>query len=112
MYSARVAGELRGQGWDVVATQERPALRGRSDREILAVATSEGRAVVTENVGDFGRLFSILAASGERHAGVILVSGRRFPRSVARSRDLVDALGFLLRAHPHDDALRDGLLWL
>jgi len=112
MYGPQVAGKLRHLGWDVVATQERPELRGRSDREILAVATSEGRAVVTENGGDFSRLFSILAASGERHAGMILVSPRRFPRSVARSRDLVDALASLLRAHPHDDALRDGLLWL
>ncbi|HUQ17549.1 MAG TPA: DUF5615 family PIN-like protein [Candidatus Saccharimonadales bacterium] len=96
----------------MVATQERPTLRGSSDREILAVATSEGRAVVTENVGDFGRLFRILAASGERHAGVILVSGRRFPRSAARSGDLVDALALLLQAHLGDDALRDRLLWL
>lgn len=112
MYGARLAVTLRGQGWDVVATQERPQLRGASDREILAAATSEGRAVVTENVGDFSRLFGMRALSNESHAGIVLVSGRRYPRTVARSADLVEALVSLLDAHRTDLDLRDGLLWL
>ncbi|GAC1458166.1 MAG: hypothetical protein NVSMB8_06550 [Candidatus Limnocylindrales bacterium] len=112
MYGARLAVALRGQGWDVVATQERPQLRGAGDREILAAATSEGRAVVTENVGDFVRLFSMCATSGERHAGIILVSRRRFPRTAARPAEMIGALDTLLRAHQDHDALRDGLRWL
>lgn len=110
MYGVRLAVALRGQGWDVVATQER--LRGAGDREILAAATGEGRAVVTENVGDFVRLFNLCATSGERHAGIILVSRRRFPRTAGRPTGMIDALDTLLRAHQDHDAPRDGLLWL
>lgn len=112
MYGARVAAELRRQGRDVVATQERVDLRGGTDREILAAATGERRAVVTENVGDFSRMFDLLARAGEHHAGIVLVSGRRFPRTSSRSAGFVRALGSLLGAHQGDDALRDTLVWL
>ena len=112
MYGRRVATELRRRGHDVVGAQERPELRGRTDREVLALATSEQRAVVTEHVGDFARLFNLFAAAGESHAGIVPVGRRRFPRTTARSGDLVRALGALLRTHKGDDELRDGMVWL
>lgn len=52
------------------------------------------------------------AVGGTGHAGIILVSGERFPRAAGRSAELVRALAALLRVHPADEALRDALVWL
>lgn len=62
----------RALGLDVVAAVEK-GMRARSDAEHLALAASEGRAVVTYNGRDFRPLTSDFFAAGKPHAGVLIV---------------------------------------
>jgi hypothetical protein len=81
-------------------------LAAKTDEDVLAWASRNDRCVVTENVSDFARL----AQQGFAHAGLILVSGRRFPRTGSGLQRLAKALDELLT----DGELpgRDGLTWL
>lgn len=57
MYPARLARALRERGADAEGVDERGPLRGLADEELLVVAAREGRALVSENVADFMRLY-------------------------------------------------------
>lgn len=81
MHAVTVAVALRSDGLDVVAVTERPELRGLPDDEVLAAATDQGRAVVTENVQDFVPLATTWAADRRPHAGLVLTHPRRFARA-------------------------------
>jgi len=110
MWPPAVAGALRRRGHDVVAVAERPELRGQPDDVILAVAQAEGRAVVTENVVDYLPLAAERLTRGDVHAGVILTSHRRYPRSNPRTIGrLVSALDALLSALPEGTNLEHWL---
>lgn len=64
-----VVVELRALGHDVVSIQERGHAGNRvPDPTVLAMATSEGRAVLTLNRKDFIRLH----AASQQHAGIIV----------------------------------------
>lgn len=98
-YSLAIA--LRRRGHDVSAVTERPELSARPDAEILVIAQSEGRAVVTENVADYRRLAAEVLGRGESHAGLIFTSNRRFPRHDPRTTGrLVSALDAWLSICP------------
>ena len=88
------------------------ALAGLADCRLIAAAREEGRAFLTENVGDSLSIATELARIGTPHAGIILANGRRFPRSRDGTGRLVDALHDLLIAHLQDDALADRVVWL
>ena len=110
--SPSVAHELRDRGHDLVTARELLAGPDRSDAELLRRATAAGRTVVTADVADFMDLHRAAVVSGRRHAGVILVSWRRFPprrRAVGR---LVSALEAFLSAHPGDEELDNQTHWL
>lgn len=64
---------LRAAGHDVLAVQE--TIPGAPDRDVIALAATERRVLLTEDK-DFGWLYF---ASGEHSAGVVLV---RYPPSV------------------------------
>ena len=70
--SPQIAVPLRQAGHDVDAVADREDLAGRSDRIILEVACSEGRAVVTNNIKDFRPLAAERLAQGRVHAGLIV----------------------------------------
>ncbi len=97
--SPRIAGLLRRRGFDVVAAADRIDLLGCSDRTILEIASSELRAVVTNNIKDFRPLAAERLARGHSHAGLILL-----PSSRTRTRGGVGALAHgievVLREHP------------
>jgi Domain of unknown function (DUF5615) len=97
--SPQIAVLLRHAGFDVEAVAERPDLVGRSDRVILEVASSESRAVITNNIKDFRPIAAEWLAQGRVHAGLILL-----PSSRTRTRDaislLADLIQSVLRAHP------------
>jgi hypothetical protein len=82
MYASAVAEQLRRRGHDVASVHD-PGYRrleGAPDEEVFAAAIAEGRALVTENVADFRRLEAQALARGERHAGLVFTTNRRFPR--------------------------------
>lgn len=93
MIPRAIAEQLRQRGHDVVAVAERADLRSLPDREIFAWAQAEGRVVVTRDRADYLLLEREQRASGERHAGLILISSR-FPAAAVGS--LVTALDELL----------------
>lgn len=98
--SPEIAVLLRQTGYDVVAVAERNDLIGRNDRLVLDAASSEDRAVVTNNIKDFRPVAAERLAQGLTHAGLILV-----PSSRTRTRSAVAALATaieqILRDHPH-----------
>ena len=109
MYPRRLAEQLRAEGHDVVAVVELPDLLGQEDAEVARWARDEGRVVVTENVVDFAPL------DLDSHAGLLLVNGRRWPRTPSGLPRLVTALRAWLDARTGDDGSRRGVVlveWL
>jgi len=101
MWPPAIAVELRRRGHDVTGVAERPDLRGQPDEIICATAQTEGSTVLTENVADYLPLAAAYHERGDAHAGLILTSHRRYPRSDARTVGrLVSALDTLLSAEP------------
>jgi hypothetical protein len=112
MFSPLVSAELQARGRDVVAIKEREEWQALADPEVVALARTEQRAVVTTNLRDFRPLHAQLAApGGEGHAGMVFV-----PTSFRLSRDatgkIVDALEVPLAQYPGDADLADGETWI
>jgi len=99
MYAPAEAEALRHRGHDVIAIKEHAELRGLPDDAVLGGARTQ-RAVVTENIVDFSRLHALLGAGGQEHAGLVFVHQRRYPRTRAGRKRLVDALDQLLSDPP------------
>ena len=68
-----IGGPLRAAGHDVRALQEEPALEGLDDADVLALAASEGRIVVTRNSRHFAPIAREWAEEGRPHSGLILI---------------------------------------
>lgn len=68
-----VGSRLEAIDHDVRALDREPALEGLDDDNVLALAASDQRILVTHNVADFPRILREWAAAGRSHAGVILV---------------------------------------
>jgi predicted nuclease of predicted toxin-antitoxin system len=71
----RIAAPLREAGHDVRAVDEERGLDGWGDEELLALATAEGRVMVTFDVKDFPDIARRWAESGRAHAGLAIVVG-------------------------------------
>jgi len=112
LYAPIIAVQLRERGHDVEAAKERPKLWGLNDGELLAVAVDEHRALLTENVGHFMRLFHEYGASATDHYGMIFTSPRRFPRGSRTVGLFVEAIAALLVTHPEEDAFVNHVWWL
>lgn len=107
--SPEIAVLSRRAGCDVVAVAERNDLVGSSDRVILDVASSEDRAVITNNLKDFRPLAAERLAQGQAHGGLILLPSSR-TRTRAAVAALATAIEQILRDHPH--GLKDSERWL
>ncbi len=71
----RIATALREAGHDVRAADEERDLDGRSDEELLALAASEERVMVSFDVKDFPEIARRWAEAGRAHAGLAIVVG-------------------------------------
>lgn len=69
---------LEEAGHDVYALDSEKEQEGMQDPDVLELAISEERVLVTANVGDFMALITQLNASGRSHAGCICV-----PKSIS-----------------------------
>jgi hypothetical protein len=65
-----LTGTLAKQGYDVIHIVN-TEYRGIDNEPLLALATSQGRAVLTNNVRDFAPLVRLWYEAGREHAGVI-----------------------------------------
>ena len=95
--SPDVAAVLRSMGVDATSVHE-AGRQGFSDRELLELASAEGRVLVTRNRNDFILLTQEFFAKGSPHAGVLIVPwtippdnfrlvGKRIARYVKRAGD-------------------------
>ena len=103
MYAPVVAEQLRARGHDVVSVHDpgHQRLEGEPDEEVFAVAVSEGRAVVTEDVAGFRQLETEALARGEQPPGLIFTTNRQFPRGdPATIGRLVRSLSVLFDQQP------------
>lgn len=73
----RVGRPLRRAGHDVLALDSDESLSRLPDDEVLELAATEQRVVVTHNVSDFARLAREWAEARRPHAGMILVAASR-----------------------------------
>jgi hypothetical protein len=96
MLSAGIAEQLRGKGHDVLAVVADPALTALPDDQILAHAACSGRALVTANIKDFMPLDARYRASGQEHAGLVLVPAKTFPQDRTYTAAITSALAILL----------------
>jgi predicted nuclease of predicted toxin-antitoxin system len=96
MLSAAIAEQLRAKGHDVAAVVADPALTALPDDQILSHAARAGRALVTANIKDFMPLDTLYRAASQRHAGLILISAKTFPRDRTYTAAITSALANLL----------------
>jgi hypothetical protein len=100
MFSTAIAEQLRARGHDVVSIHEPGYVRleGASDRDVLAAALADDRAVLTDNVRDFRRFEFDALAKGLAIPRLIYTTNRQFPRSDPRMLGrLVNAIDSLMR---------------
>ena len=96
MFSNDIAQQLRAKGYDVISVVADRALVGLPDDQVLAYATTEGRALVTANIKDFVPLDGRYRAAGQSHTGLILVSTKTFPQNRGFPATITTALATLL----------------
>ena len=96
MFTDDIARQLRTKSHDVISVVADPALAGLPDDQILAYATTEGRALVTANIKDFIPLDGRYRAAGRSHAGLILVSTKTFPQNRGFPSAITTSLATLL----------------
>ena len=107
--SPQIAVLLREACYDVVAVAERHDLIGSADSVILEVATSEERAVVTNNIKDFRPHVAARLAQGRTHAGLILLPSAR-TRTRSKISTLATAIEKVLQDNP--DGLEGSERWI
>lgn len=71
----KVGRRLGQAGHDVRALDQQPALEGLDDDDVLALAATEQRILVTHNVADFPRIMREWGTAQRAHAGIILIYG-------------------------------------
>lgn len=96
MFSDNIARQLREKAHDVVSVVADPTLVSVPDDQILAYATAHGRALVTANIKDFMPLDGHYRASGQAHAGLILISAKTFPQGRSYMAAITSALAAFL----------------
>ena len=96
MFSDTIAQQLRARGHDVISVVAHAALVALPDDQILAYATTEGRALVTANIKDIIALDGRYRTAGQDHPGLILVSTKTFPHNRSLTTAITAALEALL----------------
>jgi len=111
MLSPDIAEQLRQRGHDVqaIAASEHAEF---DDAEVLDLARSQQRAVVTNNVRDFRPLhIAVVHPGGAGHYGMVFMSGS-FRRTKADIGRIVAALEVKLTAYPGLEGLSNAEEWL
>jgi predicted nuclease of predicted toxin-antitoxin system len=112
MLSPAIARQLRDRGHDAEAVAGHPDREALSDPDVLALARSEHRALVTDNLRDFRPLHhEAITPGGPGHYGMIFIPG-----AYRRTRDdtgkITTALENLLTQYPDKDGLANSEAWL
>jgi predicted nuclease of predicted toxin-antitoxin system len=102
--SPKIAEQLQRHGHDVLSVAE-AGLRGQEDAALLSWASSQERAVVTNNIRDFRPLHANYLSASTTHYGIILLPSSKFSLRVESLGEVVNALERLLSEHPQPEAL-------
>lgn len=112
MLSPDIARELCERGHDVEAVAGHPDWEGLSDFQIMVVARTERRAIVTNNLRDYRPLHSeAITPGGGGHFGMIFIPGN-YRRTKADTGRIIAALEAKLAQYPGEADLVDGEAWL
>ena len=112
MFSPLVAAELRAGRHDAVAIKEHNEWESLSDPEVVALARTAQRAVVTANLRDFRPLHAeLVAPGGEGHAGMVFVP-TSFRLTRAATGQIVAAFEARIAEYPGDADLANGETWI
>jgi predicted nuclease of predicted toxin-antitoxin system len=112
MLSPAIAQRLRDHGHDVDAIKGHPLREALSDPEVMDLARSQGRAVVTNNLVDFRPLHhAAIAPGGPGHFGMVFMPGN-YRRTKADTGRIINALEATLSELPGDSDLANGETWL
>jgi hypothetical protein len=107
-----IARELRSRGHDVQAVAGHPDREALSDPEVLALARTERRALVTNNLRDFRPLHhEAILPGGAGHFGMVFIPGG-YRRTKADTGRIITALEAILARHPGERDLANGETWL
>lgn len=98
-----LAAVLRQHGVDCLTARDAGNL-GADDESQLLFATQQGRVILTHDTRDFMRLASMWIASGQSHAGILLVHQVALPVLLLRFR------AFLF--HYQQTEFTNQVLWL
>jgi predicted nuclease of predicted toxin-antitoxin system len=102
--SPEIAKQLQRRGHDVLSVAE-AGLRGHDDAAVLVWASSQERAVVTNNIRDFRPLHANYLSASTPHYGIILLPSSKFSLRLESLGEVVTALERLLSQNPETDAL-------
>lgn len=112
MLTPDIAGELRARGHDVEAVAGHPDWQGLSDPQLMVVARTEHRAIVTNNLRDYRSLHSeAITPGGHGHSGMIFIPGS-YRRSKADTGRMMATLAAKLTQYPGEADLANGEAWL
>ena len=98
-----IAARLRERGHDVLALAEDSAFEGLPDPEVLALAASERRILITRNSRDFAPLAREWAEGRRSHAGLILI----WTLDHSRFSEIVAGIELQLERRPAQEQWRD-----
>lgn len=112
MLSPEIARQLRADGHDVEAIKGHPEWESLDDADVVDLARSQQRAVVTNNLADFRPLHhEAISPGGNGHYGMVFMSGS-YRRSAADTGRIVRALAETLVQFPADASLANAETWL
>jgi len=112
MLAPVIARKLRERGHDVESIAGVPGREAMSDTDVLALARTEHRAVVTNNLRDYRPLHNeAIVAGGEGHFGMIFIPGT-YRRTKADAGRIIAALEAIPASHPRENDLANGEAWL
>ncbi len=98
-----VAVKLRETGHDVLALAEDATFEGLPDPQVLELAASDRRVLITRNSRDFAPLARQWAEAGRSHAGIILI----WTLDHSRFAEIVAGVERQLRQRPSEEQWRD-----
>jgi predicted nuclease of predicted toxin-antitoxin system len=112
MLAPVIARELCARGHDVVAIAGHPDRPSLSDPDVMALARTERRAIVTNNPRDYRPLHNeAIVPGGPGHFGMIFMPGS-CRRTRADTGRIIAALETLLARFPDEEGLANGEAWL
>lgn len=112
MLTLAIARKLRSRGYDVQAVAGHHDREALSDAEVLALASAERRALVTNNLRDFRPLHhEAILPGGTGHFGMVFIPGG-YRRTKADTGRIITALEAILARHPGERDLANGEAWL